>query len=310
MSASPPVPRKFTKPAVSVDDQLKLLESRGLKVSDRAEARHCLHHIGYYRLSGYFLPFQKGGRGPDRHKFIGGTDFRDALDRYIFDRKLRLLILDATERIEVAFRASLSNSIAIKHGPNWYQNPKLFNTNPYFSHAKFIQHIKEQINHDPKNAKKRDVFINHYYLNYDTPDMPPCWMVFEAVSFGSISLAFKNMDKRECADICAKFGLKHQFLSSWIHSISYIRNVCAHHSRLWNRVCTIKPLIDKKYKDDLKVNNKLYAQLAVIQIILKQVSPDNHWAERLKQLIDEHPDVSPAQLGMPVMWTESKIWKP
>ncbi|WP_165793558.1 Abi family protein [Hyphococcus luteus] len=309
MTVIPPAPRGFTKPALSVDDQLELLEGRGLQISDREEAKHCLHHIGYYRLSGYFLPFQKGGRGPDRHEFLKGTDFKDALDRYVFDRKLRLLVLDATERIEVAFRASLSNSIAIKHGPNWYQDSKLFNLSRHFNHAKFIQHIKEQISHDSKDAKKRDVFINHYYLNYDTPDMPPCWMVFEAVSFGSISIAFKNMDKRECNDICDKFGLKHQFLSSWIHCISYIRNVCAHHSRLWNRVCTIKPLIDKKYRDDLEVNNKVYAQLAVIQIILKQVSPDNHWAERLKKLMSEHPNVPLKQMGMPADWSEREIWK-
>lgn len=309
MSSSSTTVRKFAKPALSVEDQLTLLIKRGLEVSDPDEANHALHHIGYYRLSGYFLPFQKGGSSADRHEFAPKTDFKDILDRYIFDRKLRLLVLDATERIEVAFRACLSNSIALKHGPNWYQDPSLFNQSKYFIHATFIDKIKEQINHDPKDAKKRDVFIEHFYRNYDDPDMPPCWMVFESISFGSISIAFKNMDVRECQEICRKFGLKHKFLSSWIHCISYIRNVCAHHARLWNKVCTIKPLVDQNYREDMKVNNKIYAQLAIIQIILKQVAPDNHWAERLKKLLAEHPKTPISQMGMPADWAERAIWK-
>jgi abortive infection bacteriophage resistance protein len=118
-----PTPTPFNKPPLSLPDQLQLLISRGLTVSDQAEASHYLTYIGYYRLSGYALPFQKGGSGADRHDFKPGTTFTQILERYVFDRRLRLLVMDAVERIEVAIRAALSNAIAPQHGAHWYLNP-------------------------------------------------------------------------------------------------------------------------------------------------------------------------------------------
>jgi abortive infection bacteriophage resistance protein len=230
---SPLPPIQFNKPPLSLPDQLALLISRGLIVGDQAEAMHYLTHIGYYRLSGYALPFQLGGSGAHRHNFEPTVTFENILDRYVFDRKLRLLVMDAVERIEISVRAALSNAIAARHGAHWYLNPTLFS--PGFDHAKFIVGIKQQIGHAPANNKRRDIFIEHYYQTYSSPDMPPSWMVFEAVSFGTISFAYKNLAHPEFVSVCASFGLPHPILISWLHSLNYIRNICAHHGRLWNR---------------------------------------------------------------------------
>ena len=121
MSALPRIP--FNKPPLSLPDQLTLLVARGLTVNDAADATHYLTHIGYYRFSGYALPFQVGGTGSDQHNFKPGVTFDNILDRYIFDRKLRLLVMDAVERIEISIRAALSNTIAARHGAHWYLNP-------------------------------------------------------------------------------------------------------------------------------------------------------------------------------------------
>ena len=121
MSALPRIP--FNKPPLSLADQLSLLISRGLTMSDPSDATHYLTHIGYYRLSGYALPFQIGGSGADRHNFKPGVTFDDILDRYVFDRKLRLLVMDAIERIEISVRAALSNILAPRHGAHWYMSP-------------------------------------------------------------------------------------------------------------------------------------------------------------------------------------------
>jgi len=113
----PTLPRiPFNKPPLSLPDQLALLVSRGLTVIDPQDALHYLTHIGYYRLSGYALPLQIGGSGADRHNFKPGVTFTDILDRYVFDRKLRLLVMDAIERIEISVRAALTNHIAPRHG--------------------------------------------------------------------------------------------------------------------------------------------------------------------------------------------------
>lgn len=267
--------RRFEKPALSVDHQLDLMVERGLTVSDPAAAKHHLEYIGYYRLSGYALPLQTGGRGPNRHIFKPNSTFEAVLDRYIFDRKLRLLVMDAVERIEIAVRASLSNSIALRHAPHWYLDAKYFRAE--FNHPKFIADLKNEIGFDLARKNRRDVFIQHYYDEYNNPELPPCWMVFECISFGTISFAFKNLAHPEYQEICRRFSLPHDILSSWLHSISYVRNLCAHHNRLWNRICTIKPKAANKYREDMTPNDRLYSQLVVMQVLLKTISPGNHW---------------------------------
>jgi len=141
--ALPLVP--FNKPPLSLPDQLQLLLSRGLNVPDSTAATHYLTHIGYYRLSGYALPFQIGGTGPDRHNFKPGITFDAILDRYSFDRKLRLLVVDAIERVEISVRAALSNVIASRHGAHGYMSKAPFNR--AFDHTRFMGDIKQQIGH-------------------------------------------------------------------------------------------------------------------------------------------------------------------
>ena len=304
MSALPRIP--FNKPPLSLPDQLALLVTRGLTVNNAADATHYLAHIGYCRFSGYALPFQVGGTGLDRHNFKPGVTFDDILDRYIFDRKLRLLVMDAVERIEISVRAALSNAIAARHGAHWYLKPQLFN--PSFHHTRFIDDIKQQIGHATANNRRRDIFIEHYYQTYSTPDMPPSWMVFESVSFGTISIAYMNLAHPEFVAVCGSYGLPHPVLTSWLHTINYIRNICAHHSRLWNRECRIKPMIARAFKADLTPNERVYAQLVVMQIMLAKIAPGNHWAQKLRDLLAEHPVIPLVSMGFPIDWVTRKIW--
>jgi abortive infection bacteriophage resistance protein len=304
VSTLPRIP--FNKPPLSLPDQLDLLVSRGLTVSDPNNALHYLAHIGYYRLSGYALPFQIGGDGDNRHNFKPNVTFEDVLARYVFDRKLRLLVIDALERIEISVRAALSNTIANKYGAHWYLNPNLFAST--FDHIGFIEDIKQQIGHDLENNKRRDIYIEHYYNTYSTPDMPPSWMVFESITFGTISFACKNLACPEFVNLCRDFALPQPVFTSWLHSLNYIRNICAHHGRLWNRECRIKPMIAYAFKVDLTPNVRLYAQLVVMQILMAKIAPDNHWAQKLRNLLTEHPAIPLKNMGFPINWRSRKIW--
>ena len=105
--------QNYCKPALTIEQQIDLLVSRGLTIPDRDKALHYLNYIGYHRLSGYFLTFQQNAPGVESHSFKKGVTFKDILDIYIFDRELRLLVMDAIERIEVAFRACISNTIQL-----------------------------------------------------------------------------------------------------------------------------------------------------------------------------------------------------
>jgi abortive infection bacteriophage resistance protein len=302
----------FTKPPLGLADQLNLLIARGLIVADPAQALHDLRHIGYYRLSGYAQFFQTGDENTDRHRFNPNITFDDILDCYSFDRKLRLLAMDAIERIENSVRSALSNYPAIRHGAHWYIDPALFRTthdNRPFNHASFINTVKDQIGHNHSDKNKRDTHIYHYYNTYGSPEMPPCWMVFQSVSFGTISIAFRFLIDRESKPIAQSYGISHDVLSSWLHSVSYIRNACAHHALLWTRKSRIKPIVARAFKDDLTPNSYVYAQLVVMQILLHKIATNNHWAQNLRDLINNHPNISLSSMGFPTDWKSRSIWR-
>ena len=131
----------FAKPAIDIEAQIALLRSRGLTIADENYAHHYLQFIGYYRLSGYALVFQVNYNADGSHRFHPGANFNDILDLYIFDRKLRLAVLDALERIEVAFRAALSHEMSISHGTHWFMDAAHFI--PTYDHAVFLGHVKK-----------------------------------------------------------------------------------------------------------------------------------------------------------------------
>ena len=97
-------------------------------------------------------------------------------------------------------------------------------------------------------------------------------------------------------------------LASWLHSLNYIRNICAHHARLWNRECRIKPMAARQFKADMTPNNRVYAQLVMMQILLARIAPGTHWALKLRDLLDEHPPVPRARMGFPADWEDRKVW--
>lgn len=115
---------RFTKQALTIQEQVEQWVGRGLEVPNRTKAEHFLSVISYYRLSAYSLPFQLGSND---HRFRQGTTFDDILNLYSFDRELRLLVMDAIERLEVALRTQITNHMSVTYGPHWYLNSVLFN---------------------------------------------------------------------------------------------------------------------------------------------------------------------------------------
>ncbi len=298
-------PRVFSKPALSVGDHVALLRQRGLLIADEASARHHLAQIGYYRLSGYMLPFQKGGRGQDRHQFEAGIDFAEILDIYDFDRELRLVIMNGIERIEVAVRAAISDTMSKSYSPHWLTDPSLFEKPA--DHQGILEKIKKDIN--PNDSRKRDLFIDHYFNSYDLPEMPPCWMVFEAMSFGTVSYLLGKLKVSHRNAISARFGVPEPVFLSWCHSLSYLRNLCAHHARVWNRTFTIKPRVSKAYTDDLTPNTRIYAQLVTMRVLLKRVSPTSSWHRDLAKLFVDHLRVTPNRVGFKPDWLNRAVWR-
>ncbi|HYG34479.1 MAG TPA: Abi family protein [Clostridia bacterium] len=311
MSESGAPPERFAKPALSVDDLLHLLKERGLIVPDDARAKHYLTFIGYYRLSGYFRFFQLEDDEPTAqdeepvlpHQFREKVEFEDVLDLYIFDRELRLLVMDAIERIEVAFRSVLSDAMCTTYRePHWYLERTHFRTE--FDHDAFLDDVSEKVRQDSNPP-----FIQHYLDKYDEPGLPPSWMIIEIMPLGTWSKAYSGLARHSDLKLIAgKFGVPPQIFRSWIQCVSVIRNLCAHHMRLWNKRFIIKPKSVFVGGFELKDNPTFYAQAAVIQRLLQVVAPGSIWGRRILDLLLAHPHVNKREMGFPEGWERNAFW--
>lgn len=279
---------------------------RGLTVGDPDAAKQDMAALGYYRLSAYMLPFQHGGGRPDRHRFRPGASLDDILGLYRFDRSLRLSTFGATEHVEVAFRATISEHMSRAAGPHWFLSARNFA--PTADHPRLLARLEDDIGHAPAHAHRRTVAIRHYYQTYSGPRLPPSWMVLEALSFGTVSQIFRLLPTRDCKLIAKRFGVDDRVLQSWTHAISYTRNLCAHHARLWNRLFTIKPMVARAHATDLTPNTSFYAQAAAVQILLRAIPAGAGWAAEITALLAAHPAIAPAALGFPAGWDSRPIW--
>lgn len=203
------------------------------------------------------------------------------------------------------------NELALCHGSHWYTNKRLFLSK--FNHSAFIRKVQEETSYHVKIGSdrhlKREPFIQHYYDNYHTPALPPIWMLSETFSLGILSTLFANLiDRHDQKLICKPFGLDYQIMGSWLHSLTYLRNLCAHHSRLWDRRFTIKPKIAKKYQKQLSLNSHFSTYAAILQIFIKIISPRSHWKQHLRELIKSYPHFYQTKIGFANDWEKDPFW--
>ena len=297
---------KYAKPPLTIPDQIKLLESRGLIIPDRKIAEKYLANISYYRLSAYMYPFKDLATDT----FVNDVSFDEIIDLYVFDRELRLLIFDAIETIEIVFRTQLIYQPSISGGGAfWFEDPSNFD-----DVSRMNDHLQKL---DDEVDRSGEVFIDHFFSKYDEEKTPPVWMAFEVLTLGLLSRYYQNMKAslRAKTDIANHFGVSQPIVfQSWIRSITYVRNICAHHSRLWNRVLTNKPVIPRtppsRWISQRTPNNeKIYYFLCCLTYMLRALQPKTTFIERLKSLFVKHPNVSKAAMGFPDNWEDENLWK-
>jgi len=296
---------QFNKNAKTLDEQLGLLRGRGLIIPDETKARHYLANISYYRLSAYMLPFQK--YNDSNHSFMSGVTFENILNLYVFDRQLRLLIFDEIERVEIAFRCQIIYQYSLTNGANWYEEIKHFYNPKQFEY--FLDHFQTELN------QSKEVFIQHYKSKYTKPENPPSWMSLEILSFGQLSKMFKNLRTSEQKkSVGIHFHIHHQVLDSWMESLTYIRNLCAHHSRIWNRTITVKPTVPNFTKQawldkNLTYNaDKISTVLATINYLIKTINPKSSFSVKLKKLITDCDEANHKAMGFPEGWEKDPFW--
>lgn len=284
----------FAKRPLTIEEQIALLQTRGMRIPDKERAARYLRFIGYYRLAVYGVPYKTVG-----DNYAPGATFDNMLDLYIFDRKLRLHYMDAIERVEVAVRTTISNHMALRHGATWFCNPELFQKEIH--HKNLLESIRRDTGHpDVARNGSNHRFCNAFYKRYGPEAVPPSWMVAEVLSFGSWSRTFQNLRERaDKAAVAQHFNLPWETLGSWLHALSHVRNICAHHALLWNTVFTIKPALQRFYpgEDD----SRLYGQTLVVRHFLKTITRDSSWERRLRELLEQCPR-GIAEMGFPAHW--------
>lgn len=313
---------KFEKPPLTYKEQIELLKSRGLIFDDEAKAELQLSNVSYFRLSAYMLPFKKNVHSKIVDEFHYGTNWNTVYNLYVFDRKLRLLVFDAIEKIEVAIRCQLVYVLSQKYGSHWQDNalilkgPHTIKLND--GKLKIIDVYSDIQNHIAEQlaSQQTELFIKHYRDTYDDPQNPPSWMSVEIMYFNQLSRICSNLRGRADKVAIAKhFSLPPDEFISWLHTLNYVRNICAHHARLWNRELKIVPSVLRFSKDKVWIaqperakRSKIYYTLCMINYLLQSVNPDSSFSQRLKQLIAEYtPRLS--AMGFPEDWENDKIWK-
>lgn len=313
--------REYSKPALSQAELLARWRQRGLQIADERRALRYLRHIGYYRLSAYVRSFE----GAERDVLRAGTTFDDVLELYVFDRKLRLHMLDAIERVEVGLRSALNDRMAAIDGPHWYENVRHFSCRDV--HGRLLREVDDMLWQQSQRRPERGLTgerfesaLDHYVSHYDSPRRPPTWIVFEELSFGTTRAVYEAVANSEVQSTIARsLGTQTPVLISWLRSHQRVRNICAHHGRLWNRGLGVYPKVPKsssiRWLEDTTVftsdpwrRQRLYPVLVSLQTILYTISPRSSWSIRLRELLQAHPTVPLRPMGIPSTWFDDPFW--
>lgn len=294
----------FSKHCTLPSDLIVLLKSRGLVIADEPQAENYLWNIGYFRFSAYLRPLYKEPKTD--HIFKADASFEQALNMYRFDRKLRLMLFNEIEKLEVAIRSALVNTISNGTGDVfWMTNAAYFHDRNHFNSSLSI--INTEI------GRTKEEFISHFQRKYiDT--YPPSWMIAEILPLGVLCSIYRNINNHSLKKKVAKyFNLPIPVFESWILALSTLRNLCCHHARVWNKDFAITPVLPASpsypwidtSKTDIK---RVYIRLCMIKYMLTTVSPHNSFTDKIKTLIADYPTIDIRAMGFPADWVIEDIW--
>ncbi|MGV3540348.1 MAG: Abi family protein [Rufibacter sp.] len=285
---------------------------------DESLATHFLANISYYRLKGYWWDMQDDFTN---HFFKPNTYFEDIVDRYNFDRHLRLILFDAIERIEIALRTKMIYHLSMSRGGLWHLDPALFNNTSITLRDGTVktihQHTIEEL--QKEFDRSQEIFIKDHRTRY--PHQPAdAWKTLEVASMGTLSKLYKNLHHQlpEKAAIANEMGLSiHSELSSWLEAITYVRNIIAHHSRLWSRNMVKTPTVNLRNPSGQWLVNPLtpvqtkkpFLIISSMLYLCNEVTPGHHIKTRILELFSNNPDIPIYKLGFLNNWEKEPLWR-
>lgn len=316
---------KPLKPWRSFADQLQQLQDRGLQVDDPAAALDYLERLGYYRLSGYWYPLRAidpaasaaQGKAVRLDTFAPGSRFEDVVRLYVFDKKLRLLALDALERIEMAVRVDVAHLLG-QRNPSAHENPACLHgnfTKKLIAKGPDAGKTQHQVwlakYHAMLSRARKEPFVAHHQQQYGTL---PIWAAIEVWDFGLLSKLFAGMRHADQQTIAALYGAPNgQAFAQWLRSLNFIRNVSAHHSRLWNINVLEVSAVPATWPSQLN-SARPFFYFCLMQLLLGVICPNSSWGQRFKTLLESdfpavaNHQISLSELGAFPGWEGWALW--
>ena len=281
---------KKHQPPMTIDEQVENLKNIGLIVDDEEYVKKILNDISYFRLIKAYSLNLKSKNGCYNKQ----TTFKEILDLYLFNSNFRQLIFPEIEKVEINVRCRLANFYAEQYGVLGYLQAENFSNENY--HAQFLEDIKEEVRRNSKAP-----FVRNFKENYEGGNLP-IYALVEVFSFGTLSKFYKNMLNKDKKAIAKTFGVGYTYFESWLESISYVRNICAHYGRIYNAKLSKTPILYKEYTQVGIGNNRIYGVLLCLKYLLKD---DDHWnlfVDKIELLFDKYPCVQISTMGFPENW--------
>ena len=283
---------KKQQPPMTIDEQVENLKSIGLIVDDEEYAKKILNDISYFRLvKAYSLNLK-----PKNGCYDKQTTFKEIVDLYLFNANFRQIIFPEIEKVEINVRCRVANFFAEQYGVLGYLQAENFADENY--HAQFLKDINEEIGRNSKAP-----FVRNFRENYEGGNLP-IYALVEVFSFGRLSKFYKNMLNKDKKAIAKSFGVGYTYFESWLESISYVRNICAHYGRIYNAKLSKTPILYKEYTQVGIGNNRIYGVLLCLKHLLKN---DVHWnlfVDKIELLFDKYQYVKISTMGFPENWRE------
>lgn len=286
---------------------------------DDSLARQWLTNVSYYRLSAYWYPARAVEDAGFRcDNFVLGTTFKSAVDLYEADRKLRTLVHDGMERIEITMRTRIGEALCVGD-PLGYTDPNRFR--PSFNHRKWMSTAHKRIS----RVGISNEAIKHYRDEYD--ENYPFWVLAEVLDFADISRLFEGLVANAQLEISESLNIKIDLdllsknqrrkattqppLVRWMEQLTIVRNICAHHGRLWNKSFVPVPTSALRTQPEFFLlpegqSEQVFGVLTMMAHLLRVTSPGTSWPEKVVQHVKKdfltNPLVEPKNLGIPDTW--------
>lgn len=296
----------YTKEALDYKDLVSLLHERGLSFMDEQKAIETFHVVSYFRIAAYLRPLEREG-GNVTHQFKPKATFEQGIALYEFDTRLRDLVFRSIQRIEIALRTKMIHHFSLSHGAFWFLDMKICN-----SQKLYLQNLSSL---EREISRSKEDFIKEHYAKYNYPEFPPAWKSLELASFGTLSKLYSNCsDNKIKKKIAREFNLpQHEVFESWLVSLASLRNCCAHHSRMWNRVFPAMPQMNVPLRGCWisvipSIANRFYCAFSCLVYLHNSIDADNQLVKEFKELLIAFPSVDVAAMGFPREWQSEPIF--